>query len=298
VADNYGDVRSRIQGVVQFLDLVKKDGPDLTNLEYPVLAQVVKLYASVIALLPRIAYFDIDHVSRLRSLSVGHSIVTVGASHALMLSKPQKALEMLEQGRGIFWTHSLRLRSAFDDVPSDLQKELLHLARQLETTVDFSNISGDQQLIEKAVSQRLHQTARFESLVQQVRTLPGHNRFLLHDEYATLAASAVKGPVVVLISSANSSNAVIIQSTFDPMTIPLLPFTHEWLVDAGVNWRSILMEAQGAHDTRLSLKKAKVVNAPRKMNVDDVLECLWTHVVWPVFSALNLKVSGLCISLS
>jgi tetratricopeptide (TPR) repeat protein len=293
VNDNHGDVRSRIQSTVQLLGSVAKEYPDISKTgSYDVLVQLLSIYASIVALLPRIAYFDIDHSSRLRSLFIGHNIATAGALHALGLSKPEQAVEMLEQGRGIFWTHSLRLRSGFDKVPTDLRDQLQDLARQLERTVDISQASDNQRLIEGAVSQRIQQSERFESLVKQVRTLPGHERFLLHDEYATLARVAERGPVVVLVSSHTANNAVIIQSACHPITVPLPSLTSEWLIQSGENWRSSIREARGMEKARLKLKKTKTSGVLQRTQLDDILEGLWSHIVRPVFCALNLSVSG------
>jgi tetratricopeptide (TPR) repeat protein len=289
VADEYGDVRSRIQGAVQLLQRIEQVYPDISYTNALVAMQVLDVHAGVIALLPRIAYFGVDYASRLESLFVGQDIVTTGASRALKLSRPQRAVEILEQGRGLFWTHALRLRSAFDTVQSDIRLELLELAAQLERTVDISHASAEQRrrLSEEALSQRIRHTERFEVLVRQMRALPGHDRFLLPDEYTTLVKAAEKGPIVILISGRKGSEAVIVRSTGDPISIPLQSLTNEWIVESGNNWRSVLTEARGMRDGRLKLAPS----AGSKTAISVTLEKLWRHIVWPVFSALELTVS-------
>jgi tetratricopeptide (TPR) repeat protein len=289
VADEHGDVRSRILGTVQLLRRVEKIYPNTSYTDALVAVQILNVYAKLVALLPRIAYFGIDNSARLQSLFIGQDIATTGALRALKILRLQQAVEILEQGRGLFWTQALRLRSDFDTVRDDIRRELLELAPQLERTVDISHTPAamQQRLGEEVVSQRIRQTERFEALVRQVRTLPGHARFLLPDEYATLAMAAEKGPVVILISGQKGSEAIVVRSAGDPITIPLQSLATEWIAESGNNWRSVLNEAEEMRDSRLKIKP----NRKSKSTISVTLEKLWQYIVQPVFSALQLTVS-------
>ncbi|EIN08584.1 hypothetical protein PUNSTDRAFT_134957 [Punctularia strigosozonata HHB-11173 SS5] len=128
------------------------------------------------------------------------------------------ALEILEQGRAIFWTHTLRLRSPFDAVPEKNRSQLLLLARQLERT---DPAAKDPRAVESEVTRRRKQSEQFNALLETIRRYPGMERFLLPDEYAKLATAAKEGPVVVLVSSALGCHAVVINSSGDVMGIPL-----------------------------------------------------------------------------
>jgi hypothetical protein len=113
------DVRSKIQGAKTFLDIVKTQYKDVWTTASPAIsAQLIYIYISTISLLPRVAFFGLHLHSRLQSLATGQSIALDGASHALNTSHPERALEILEQGRVTFWNHTLRLRSPFDHVPN------------------------------------------------------------------------------------------------------------------------------------------------------------------------------------
>lgn len=79
------------------------------------------VYTQTIDLLPRVAYFGLDIASRLRVWSNSDKLAADGAAHALNLHQPQVAIELLEQGRAVFWLQHLRLRTAFHALlPSEL----------------------------------------------------------------------------------------------------------------------------------------------------------------------------------
>jgi tetratricopeptide (TPR) repeat protein len=289
--NNCRDVRSKIQGAKIFLDTVKKQYTDDWTAASPEISmQLLNLYISAISLLPRVAFFGLHLHSRLQSLAMGQSITLDGASHALNISLPERALEILEQGRVIFWNHTLRLRSTFDHVSDEFRNQLTYLARQLEKSSYSLRAAQDSQTIEKEAAQRRQQSEEFNSLVDRIRCLPGMERFLLHDEYATLAKAADRGPVVVLVSSALACHATIVKSVEEIISIPLDSMTELSLDESGDIWRTEVIRARSAvRDTRKMVK----MSTPSRFTstrADDILERLWAFVVYPVLNKLGLQV--------
>jgi tetratricopeptide (TPR) repeat protein len=289
------DVRSRVQGVKTFLDMVETRYSDLfTMAPSKVQLQLLDMYASVIALLPRIAFFGTQLLSRLQSLSMGQSVALSAASHALKLSLPERALEILEQGRAIFWTHSLRLRSAFDDVPEQFRSQLFAIARKLERVnkIPWPGNNRDLHSFEDEAVERRRQTEEFNSLVEQVRCLPGMNRFLLHDSYSKMAKVAERGPVIVLVSSTLACHAVLIKASGEALGIPLNVVTESWLVSSGAVWRSAVMEVRSIARDINGRKMVKLANprTSQSAEAEDILRRLWESVVWPVINTLGIKV--------
>jgi tetratricopeptide (TPR) repeat protein len=291
ILNNCRDARSKIQGAKSFLNVVKTQYKDVWMTPSPAIsAQLLDIYISTISLLPRVAFFGLHHHSRLQSLAMGQSIVLDGASHALNISLPQRALEILEQGRVIFWNHTLRLRSPFDDVAEEFRNRLVDLARQLEKYSDGLSDIQDARIIEREAARRRKQSEEFNSLVDHVRDLPGMERFLLHDEYTTLAKAADRGPVVVLVSSALACHAIVVKSADEIISIPLDSITESWLDKSGEFWRTEVTRARSA--VRENRKMVKTEKSSRSMSAkaEDVLERLWTCVVYPVLSKLGLEV--------
>jgi tetratricopeptide (TPR) repeat protein len=227
ISSNCRDVRSKIQGAKGFLDNVKAQyKTDWTTASQALSVQLLDAYMSTINLLPQVAFFGLRLHSRLQSLAMGQSIALDGAAHALNISFPERALEMLEQGRVTFWNHTLRLRSPFDCAPNEFRYRLGDLARQLDKSSDILHVTQDPRAVEKEARRRRQQSEEFNSLVDQVRCIPGMERFLLHDEYATLAKAADRGPIVVLVSSALGCHAVVVKSADDIISIPLHLMSH------------------------------------------------------------------------
>jgi tetratricopeptide (TPR) repeat protein len=296
ILNNCRDVRSKIQGAKCLLDIVKSQYKDVWTTASPAIpAQLLNIYISTISLLPRVAFFGLHLHSRLQSLAMGQSIALDGASHALNISLPERSLEILEQGRVIFWNHALRLRSPVDHVPDEYRDRLAYLARQLEKSSDALRDTQDSKTIENEASQRRQQSEEFNSLLDRVRCFPGMERFLLHDEYATLAKAADRGLVVVLVSSALACHAVVVKPVDDIISIPLDSMTESWLDDSSNVWRTEVIRARSA--IRDNRKMVKAVKSSRSMSTraTDILERLWTCIVYPIFNSLGLEVC--CFSL-
>ncbi|EIN06443.1 hypothetical protein PUNSTDRAFT_136302 [Punctularia strigosozonata HHB-11173 SS5] len=292
IRDDHRDVRFRLQGTMRVLRLIEPLQPDFQDVDCSIRTHLLDIYGAVVALLPRVAYFSLDLSSRLHSLAIGQSAAITGAACALTLSRPQRALEILEQGRGIFWSHSFRLRSQFDDVPEVQRRQLLALAHQLERSNDALPDQSDDRLMEKALSRRRKQSEEFNSLVEEIRSMPGLDRFMLHDTYATLAKAADKGPVIVILPSAFASFAIIIRSDREPVSIPLPSLSEDWIAQSSGTWRSAVSEARNAVRNRLKLQKIamKVSQVQSQATLmEDVLEGLWTKVVKPIMLELKLK---------
>jgi tetratricopeptide (TPR) repeat protein len=289
--NNCRDVRSKLQGAKAFFDIVKTQYEDvLTGASPEILSQLLDVYALTVILLPQVAFFGLHLHSRLQSLAIGQSIALDGASHALNISLPKRALEVLEQGRATFWKHTLRLRSPFDDIPDEFRERLAHLARQLEKSSGVLGDTRDSRTTEKEASLRRQQSEEFNCLVDQVRCLPGKERFLLHDEYATLAKAADRGPVVVLVSSALGCHAIVVKSADEVISTPLDSITESWLDESEHIWRTEVIRARSAvRDSRKLVKTSKSYKFI-STKAEGILEGLWTSVVYPVLSKLDLEV--------
>jgi hypothetical protein len=294
IADVHRDVRFKIQGLKTLLDKMElRQSKDIYFADSASLlpSKLLDIYASATALLPRLAYFGLHLCSRLQSLAVGQEIALRGASHALNLSSPERALEILEQGRATFWAHNLRLRSAFDNVPEEFRVRLTALARNLEHTSNVVDRSQDAQIVEKETALRRKNSEEFNALVEQIRCFPGLERFMLHDTYSTLARAAKDGPIVVLVSSTLTCHAILLNSSEDPIGISLDSVTDTWLVGSGSAWRSAVTDARSAmRDSRLKVAKS-TSSKSKHSNGKDILRRLWTNIVWPILLALRVEVS-------
>jgi tetratricopeptide (TPR) repeat protein len=284
------DVRSKIHGVQRILTKLVMEHRDLFTMMSSTSFKLLDIIGNAVALLPRIAFFGIHLYSRLQSLKEGQSIAMIGASLALNLCQAERALEIMEQGRAIFWTHTLRLRSPFDDIPDELHIQLLGLARRFEKVASASENYTDQRYMEKEIAQRRKDSEEFNLLVDQVRLLPGREHFMLPDEYSTLKGVTEKGPVVVLVSSTLAYHAMILMPSGRVSTVALKAVTNKWLVESASTWRSTVIEARSELRDKRRLGTVKNVPDSSYTRSEQILRLLWVNVVFPVIQALDIEV--------
>jgi hypothetical protein len=91
--------------------------PELGRHQHDVV--VLQIYIQVIRLLPRAASFGLDHAGRLRELTRAETISRDAATRAIRAERNTEALEILEEGRDVFWVQALRLRATdLDPLPA------------------------------------------------------------------------------------------------------------------------------------------------------------------------------------
>jgi tetratricopeptide (TPR) repeat protein len=288
--NSHRDVRSKIRGAKDVLDKMEIDHHDIFTTTSSTSLKLLDITEIAVLLLPRVAFFGIHPYSRLQSLKQGQTIAMIGASHALNLFLPEKALEIMEHGRAIFWTHTLRLRSTFHDIPKDLRDRLTTIARRLEKVANSSENSMDQHYIDQQIVQRRKQSDEFNLIVEKVRRLPGLERFMLPDQYLTLKGVAERGPVVVLVSSTLACHAIILKSSEAATRIPLKAVTDKWLVESSSVWRSTVLEARSELRNERKLVKTKKVLNSAYTRAERILRLLWIDVVFPIIRALQIEV--------
>ncbi|EIN08893.1 hypothetical protein PUNSTDRAFT_134067 [Punctularia strigosozonata HHB-11173 SS5] len=290
--DDSRDVRSRLQGAANMLDMIQTHHQEALKGDRGALSQLLDIYLQTISLLQRVAYFSVHLHSRLQSLKAAQNVALRGASIALVLCLPHKSLEILEQGRAIFWTHSLRLRSPFDVVPEDLRDRLSTLALQLDSAAHASHSVDDPRVLEATIAQRRRQTEDFNLLLKEIRGLPGLERFLMHDEFGTLTKAAERGPVVVLVSSTVACHAIIIKRPDDATSILIDRLPSAWLAESGIAWRSAMEDARADLGGRLKVAKPAKRHTPESAKGAEILRRLWVDAVKPILDVLGIRPSA------
>jgi hypothetical protein len=291
LGSTHRDVRSKIHGAKDVLDKIEAEHHDIFTTRSSLSLKLLDIIEFAVSLLPRIALFGIHPYARLQSLEEGQRIAMTGASHALSLSLPEKALEVMEQGRAIFWAHTLRLCSSFDDIPHDLRDRLLILARRLDKVVNASEDSMDQRYVDREIAQRRKDGDEFNSILERVRCLPGLEGFMLPDRYSALKDVAKKGPTVVLVSSSLACHAIILKSSEDVSIVPLEAVTNKWLVESSSVWRSTVIESRSAVTDGRKFIKSKKLPDSLYTQAKRILRLLWINIVFPVVQALQIEAS-------
>jgi hypothetical protein len=164
---------------------------------------VLELYSQIIGILPLAANFGIDHKARLRAVAGTDRIARNAASRAVLVGRVSMAIETLEEGRGVFWTQTLHLRTtAFDGVPRDDREELQRLLLLLDgATHGTETFEPSAAQRERELGSRRHLNEQAQSLIAKIRGYPGLNRFLLPSAFDAVFASLPDGFVIIVITS-------------------------------------------------------------------------------------------------
>lgn len=252
--------------------------------------QVLSLYKTAVSLLPRAACFSLDVRSRLRVIEKSDWLGRAAGIHSIIFSRVENAVEILEQGRAVFWTQYLRLRTSFDALPDHLRHELTKTTRQLELGPFFGVASDDADFgtarLSEEVARQRQLSNRIEALVQEARLAPGFERFMFHDSFQVLSRAALKGPVLIFLANAQSAYVIALRAPQAPPECILLP---------GVN-NEVLGQINGQFDNfkkrgrqEATTRSIRQTSVSRKQG-RNVLDELWAMVAHVVVTALECHV--------
>ncbi|KAF8443866.1 hypothetical protein L210DRAFT_3643456 [Boletus edulis BED1] len=192
---------------------------------------LLRAHSIAINLLPQLAWIGLSLTHRYAELKGGADVVREAAAAALDSGFPELALEWLEQGRSIVWGELFQLRGSYEQLSSahpDHARRLWELSAALDdagatrekSLSTFSESADDP--IHRAIEtlQQVadtHRTLAIErdTLLQEIRRLPGFNRFLLQKKFSQLCTSAHSGPVVTLNAAETRCDALIVLADVD-----------------------------------------------------------------------------------
>ena len=284
----------------------------------------LEAYQDAIQLLPQVAMLASDANSRHQLLADRHLgsrlLSTNAAACAIRLNELDLAVEMLEEGRSIFWSQALQLRTPLDDL-RHAYPELAQKLREIFTTLERSSFREGSDVIRtdvEAVTTMEAEAARFRQLnearlaiLEEVRALKGFTDFLRPKKLNTLKKAAVHGPVVLLNASKSSCDALIV-TLAGVEHVPLSPqltgqqvsllassvlssvsnftsFTNSYKT----SFESLLESTQAIRDAPQDRHLGRRQKVPLQ-TVNDVLRgvlaVLWKLVVHPVIRHLKLEV--------
>ncbi|KAJ7913738.1 CHAT domain-containing protein [Mycena leptocephala] len=172
----------------------------------------------------------------------------------------------------------LQLKTDADDLRPDQAKRFRKLSSEL-----YGGTSDDS--IAVAIDRN--------ELLEDIRNQSGLKYFLLPKPYTTLRHASLNGPIVILNSHQDSCDGMIILcSASEPIHVPLPQVTLE-LLKSQKNMLKELLGRCGARvrresvSTRLFGRQENFTSKTTKECFEDVLSWLWTHIVCPVYQALE-----------
>jgi hypothetical protein len=241
------------------------------------------------------AWLGLSIADRHHLLSQAGQVVRDAASAAIAMHNYEKAVEWLDQGRSVIWGQLLNLRTPVDELRErhpDLADTLLFLSASLETAGTRSNAVTDgiePQSLDSIVRQYHDLALERNEVLQQIRELPGFERFLLSKPISELSHAAKMGPVAMLNISAYGCDALILMPGLgdEVIQISLSDFTiHEAQAFAKV--LASIVGTPGRSDRLFGFQEGHM--APDDI-FSYILSILWLKIVRPILNALAITVS-------
>jgi tetratricopeptide (TPR) repeat protein len=262
---------------------------------------LLEVYSNVIDGLSKMTGFAVDTVSQLTALRSARSFGSDACVAALLSGRPRQAIELIDRAHGVVWAQALHQRNPqLQDIPQSVASELEALFRAVSVPVDtHQRASADHATGPEDV--RDQQNSRIQTLLTEVRAMPGLERFMLGRTYAQLRRTAREHPAVVLVSARGHVYALIIrdsaQENPEPLRLELTSDRLSLLRDTAAHVG--LRNENSPQDVKIQFGRAMHVSKRKETTVLSTLADLWHDIVKPVIDHLQLQVSiYVCLSSS
>ncbi|KAJ7209333.1 CHAT domain-containing protein [Mycena rebaudengoi] len=249
-------------------------------------------YATAIELLPELAWLGLSITDRHHHLSQAGQLVRDAASAAIAAHDYKKSVEWLDQGQSVIWGQLLNLRTPVDELRKShpgLANQLVSLSTSLETSGTRSNAIADTikpQSLDSTAEQSHAIALERNHVLQQIRELPGFERFLLSKPISELSHAAKMGTVAILNISEYGCDALILRPGHadEVMHVPLSDFT---LPEAQTlaKFLASIVGTPGRSDRLFGFQEGDIAPDDR---FPHILSVLWLKIVHPILDALAL----------
>jgi CHAT domain len=224
-------------------------------------------YAAAVALLPQTAARHRARADREHGLADIAGLATEAASIAITAGDPQRALVLLEEGRGVILSEDFAVRGGLAELRRlnpDHAERLVRLRALLNAgETDAIELPG-------AAARRHDLGSQWDALLGQIRALPGLAGFGSPLTFAELQAQAAAGPLVFVNVADYRSDALIL--TADGLKVVPLPDL-----------------SRATAKARAESFLAAVEMSPAMQDVVlDTLRWLWDVVAEPALDALGI----------
>ncbi|KDQ52320.1 hypothetical protein JAAARDRAFT_138934 [Jaapia argillacea MUCL 33604] len=256
-------------------------------------------YVDAIRFLPRLAMLGLNIQSRQNVMTAGtDGLARHAAACAIRKDKYALAIELLEEGRAVFWSQALHLRAPFDELrlkAPDIALDLEIISKELErrSLHGFAHGHADALEIERQSEDLRRLNDSWLKGLNLARSIGGFEDFLLPKSFTSLRVAAANGPVVVLNASRSRCDALILKSAAgDILHVPLPLFTPETERNT-MKMRNLAVGSsvpQSRGDRRFRPGRSRSVDPEAQLR--SLLATLWTTVVEPVIRALGMAKSS------
>ncbi|WP_435156359.1 CHAT domain-containing protein [Amycolatopsis sacchari] len=231
------------------------------------LADALEDYAAAVDLLPLLVWRGLDRERHEQLLREYAGLPSEVAAAAIAAGQPERAVELLEQSRGVLWSQLFETRTDIAAL-ADAHPGLADRLDALRTRLDPPSPDPDE---------RRRLAREWDELLATVRDLDGFGNFLRPAPFRELRQATVDGPVVLVNANRFRCDALI--ATSDGVTVLPLPGLD---ATAAGQWTYRCLEAVSE----------PVRGGPARQAVLACLEWLWDAVGGPVTEFLGCRPGG------
>ncbi|WDZ83950.1 CHAT domain-containing protein [Micromonospora cathayae] len=208
----------------------------------------LEAYGRAVGLLPLLAWRGLDRAVQENRLAAVTGLAGDAAAWAVAAGRPERAVELLEQGRQVLWSQALQTRSDLSElaaVAPALADELDRARRELDGAeasqlVELpagpgwdvgrdlltSALGGPYRAETEDAGHRRRLAERWEDLVAEARRQPGFENFLHPPSFATLQPATAGGAAVLVNTSRWRSDAIVVTAD-EVRAVPLPWLSHD-----------------------------------------------------------------------
>ncbi|MDT0544508.1 CHAT domain-containing protein [Streptomyces lonegramiae] len=251
-------------------------------------------YGRAVLLLPQLAWHGLSGRARENHLTEWSGLASAAAACCILAGEPERAVEILEQGRTIIQNQSLHTRGDLTDLEKKaptLAADLMRVRELLDARQPFASTNVAQMHEDSPLSplprelfaqERAELCREWDDLVAQVRRLEGFERFLAPVPFEELRRAAGHGAVVIINVSEIACHALLLRDATAPIEVIDLPdLAQADVAGQVVAFLNVLLSRSEQRERPFLYREAD------RHAVHDVLDWLWDRIAGPVLDHLG-----------
>ncbi|MEU4466287.1 CHAT domain-containing protein [Streptomyces sp. NPDC024017] len=234
-------------------------------------AEAADAHAVAVDLLALLTWRGLSRGDRERRLAPYAHLATDAAACAILAGRPEQAVELLDQGRSVLWSQVLDTRTdltALHTAHPDQAARLEELRAGLDDLPDGPTGPDD------GTEHRRRLARAWDTLLDEIRRLPGFAHFLKPLPFADLSAATADGPMILVNVSRFRCDALVVT----PGRVHLVPLPGLTAPAAQRRTRDYLAALERLDDP-------DTPTGPTQQAVLGTLEWLWDTVAAPVLDS-------------
>ncbi|MFJ8473537.1 CHAT domain-containing protein [Kitasatospora sp. NPDC094011] len=255
--------------------------------------QAMALAETAVALLPELIVRDVERADREHRLRGVYGLASTAAAAAISVGRPERAVELLEQARGLILASTLETRSDLTELHTlapDLAKPFDELRRAVNALDhEAAALGGTHSTDElgarlgRLATTRDHLNQQWNRLLDRIRQRDGLERFLQPPPIDELCEQAGYGPVVYLTVHEQQGHALIVRD--EPGNgVHALALPPEVTADRVV---AKVDAFRTARSTAVDRSRPAQERRVAQLHVLGVLGWMWDNITEPVLSHLG-----------